>query len=996
MLFFRRHLFCYNKSAVVFLLLFSVQLFSQKYNFQNFSVTDGISQSQIYALMQDDKGVLWIGTRGGGITCYDGKNFKNITTEQNLGNNFINSIVQDSARTIWIGTNNGLTSYNNHRFKNYFLKTESNHSIIVNQVYLFGKEILLATSNGVYVYKNNTVSPFIKNFTKQIRSLCAVHSTVFVATEEGIYKIEKGEAKLLIDKYGISPRSITYIISDEKNKLWIATYGDGVYSYENDVYQRIDDNKELAKRTVLHLFKDENNLWISTLDKGIAQYNINSKQFNWLTQSEGLCNNHIRCCIKDISGNYWIGSSGGGLSYYKGQQFIHYQLNQTSNLVYSIYHDSNNSLWIGNSDKGLSAKIGNEFVTYNSSNGFIDAKVKAICETHRHQLLFGTDGSGLYQFDSKNFKLLPEFKNKYIKHLIKSKDQSIWIATAGAGIYQLNYTNNKETSYELKHFTEKNNNLLSDRVNCLIEDTYGNVWYGTDNNGIGLIKNGVAKKLILNTDIIRGFSLDKQKTLWVATSNGVLSIALADNFKTKQFLKQDGLTSNNIYSIIISDKNHVLIGHEKGIDQLLVNNNRQITDIKHFGFQDGFLGVETTQNAIAKDEKGNVWFGTINGLTEYNISQQNKNNQAPKIQLNDIRLFYLPIKNLAYDSINTNNFYQSITLPYNENHLTFDFLGVYLHHPTKVKYDWKLEGLESTWSPLSKQESVTYPNLLPGTYTFLVRAYNEDNVCSKPLSYTFTIKAPWWKTWWFSVLWIGSLLTLGYLIYKWRSQLLLKKIKEQEQKNTSEKNLLELQQKTLRLQMNPHFMFNALNSIQNNIGGGNEQTARYYLAKYSKLMRMVLENSRNDLITLEDEIKMLDNYLLLEKFSNNDSFDYSITVNDNIEKQEILLPPLIIQPFIENAVIHGIKPLTTKGMIKIDFDLKENYLLCVVEDNGVGRVVKDFDENHKSTALIVTQERLDLLKENLNFKTIEIIDLKDEQLNPIGTKIMIKIPLQLH
>ena len=215
-----------------------------------------------------------------------------------------------------------------------------------------------------------------------------------------------------------------------------------------------------------------------------------------------------------------------------------------------------------------------------------------------------------------------------------------------------------------------------------------------------------------------------------------------------------------------------------------------------------------------------------------------------------------------------------------------------------------------------------------------------------------------------------------------------------------EKEVVELEQKALRLQMNPHFIFNALNSIQSQIGTDNEQAARYYLAKFSRLMRQILDNSRNSTITLEEEVNTLENYLLIEKFCNGDRFDYKITVDENIEKDYVKIPPMLLQPFIENAIKHGLKYIEGKrGLIEVKFSEKNNLLECSVTDNGIGRVKAEElnktskETYHKSTALIVTQERLDLMKDGENIQSLEIIDLHDEHKNAIGTKVIIRIPI---
>jgi LytS/YehU family sensor histidine kinase len=237
------------------------------------------------------------------------------------------------------------------------------------------------------------------------------------------------------------------------------------------------------------------------------------------------------------------------------------------------------------------------------------------------------------------------------------------------------------------------------------------------------------------------------------------------------------------------------------------------------------------------------------------------------------------------------------------------------------------------------------------------------------------------------------------LVFKWRVNRIKEKARQQQQKIMMEKEIVELEQKALRLQMNPHFIFNALNSIQSQIGTDNEQTARYYLAKFSRLMRQILDNSRNPVITLEEEISTLENYLLIEKFCNGDRFDYKITVDPKIEKDYVRIPPMILQPFIENSIKHGMKHIDGKrGLIEVEFIQKGDLLECSVTDNGIGRKQSEKlnstskETYHKSTALLVTQERLDLLKDSRNIKSLEIIDLYNEKGEAAGTKVIVRIP----
>jgi LytS/YehU family sensor histidine kinase len=322
-----------------------------------------------------------------------------------------------------------------------------------------------------------------------------------------------------------------------------------------------------------------------------------------------------------------------------------------------------------------------------------------------------------------------------------------------------------------------------------------------------------------------------------------------------------------------------------------------------------------------------------------------------------------------------------------------------------VKYRWKLVGIDEDWSPVTSEHSIVYSNISPGKYTFLVKACNEDGVWNKrPVRISIEIAAPFWLQWWFILLEIVLGLAMLFGLFKWQTNRIRAKSEEAQRQLQMAKEMIELEQKALRLQMNPHFIFNALNSIQSQIGTGNEQEARYYLAKFSRLMRQILDNSRNSLITLEEEVQTLENYLLIEQFCNGNRFSYTITVDESLERDFIKLPPMLLQPFVENAIKHGFRFSETenpgkRGQIEIRFAEKGNLLECSVTDNGIGckqsaELNKSSKETyHRSTALLVTQERLDLLDGIPGVQSLEMIDLEDETGNALGTKVIIRLPV---
>lgn len=1011
----------------VFLILFSILLVlpltGQQYNFRNFTVKDGVAQSQVYSLHQDIRGYLWLGTRGGGISRFDGLNFKTFTEKDGLVNNYVFKIKEDSHHNLWIGTNNGLSKYNGVLFRN-FKPSESGSQLMILDIAIDtqGKK-WLATNQGVVLFDDQKFINISALLHQEESMVNTIHidktGKIWYGTGKGLFNItvknDHYSLQKLSEKSRYMANAITTIAEDSSGKLWIGTYGDGMYCSNGKSFYRIDLHKELYKQTVLDIYFDlRNNMWIGTLSQGVAQYNPTTKNFTWLSENQGLSNNHVRAIVQDKSGSFWFGTSGGGVCNYIGKQFTTYDKSSGlgGNFIYSIYRDQQQRLWVGNSQKGLSMSDGTrKFQNFDAANGFLDVKVKAISSDDEGNIYIGTDGEGVFVYDNETFQPVAGLTKKYVRAIVKDKEGNLWIATAGNGLYKLSTTGSNKN---LLHFSVANG-MLANRLTSLHIDKTGRIWYGTEGHGFGSILNDKVDpvhfglKEGLRSNAIRSLTEDQSGHLWIGTAgSGIASLPI---YTTNQSLKltsydqKDGLTSSNIYLMTTDFKNNLIVGSETGLDYIFLNAQRKISGIKHYSKGDGFTGVETCQNAVFNDNDGTIWFGTINGLARYNPSNSVKNDFEPITNIVDVKLFYQSLVKTNFSHFAGDwNQIAAMKFPYDKNHLSFDFFAVNFSNPEAVKYQWKLEGFDKDWSPASKEHSIVYSNISPGKYVFQVKACNEDGVWNaKPVAISVEIDAPFWLKWWFILIEIGGGLLIIFLIFKWQANRIRAKATETQKQLQMAKEIVELEQKTLRLQMNPHFIFNALNSIQSHIGTGDEKAARYYLAKFSRLMRQILDNSRNSLITLEQEVETLENYLLIEKFCNGDRFDYEIHIDENLETDYIRIPPMLLQPFVENAIKHGMKQVDNeavkRGKIIVDFREKGHYLECSVTDNGIGRKKADeINRNsketyHQSTALAVTQERLDLLQENSEVKGLEIIDLYDDNGNPAGTKVIIIVPI---
>ncbi len=1005
-------------SLLFFILVISLNhAFAQLASFRNFSVENGLGQSQVYSVIQDHKGYLWFGTRGGGLSRFDGQNFESFTDRQGLVNNYIYSLKEDQKHLLWIGTNDGLSSYNGKKIRTYKHPEYRNHFAVFGLTLDSDQKLWLATNHGVFTVKGDSLVSMNQLLGIEDGTVNAIFSDskgiLWLGTGSGLFSSERTGNKRILVNHGKRSRvmrnAITCIKEDQKGKIWIGTYGDGAYVYNRKDYYRVDLNHELYKQTVFDIFFDEANVcWIATLTAGLIQYDQKTKEFTAYTEKNGLGNNHVRSIIKDNWGDLWIGTSGGGVSQFAGKLFSHYSVSAGlgGNFIYSIYRDRSNKLWFGTSQNGVSIYDNGTFSQLNIQNGFEAIKVKAIIEDDESLMYFGTEGQGIGMLSAGGFSWLDETRKYYVRQMSKDKSGRIWVATSGSGLISISEQGKK---IERISFDD---GLLHMRLTCVFVDSRGLVWYGAESAGLACYNpqtrttKVLDKNSGLSADAVRTIIEDSKGRIWVGTAGaGINCIEYGPKLKvSKKISIESGMHSSNVYLMVFDANQNLIVGSESGLDILDLNETNQVKSIKHYGKSDGFLGVETCQNSVWKDRDGKIWFGTINGASCYNLSNLQVNRTAPILSILDVQLFYESLSKTKFnDVILPWSSYKTLHLPSDQNHLSFLFKGINLKNPEGVEYSWKMSGFENKWSPWTKEQRIVYSNMSPGKYTFLLRSRNEDGFINpKPECFSFTIATPFWKTGWFIILEVILAILFIWFIIRVQTSRIRKKANQAQKEAEFARNLLELEQKALRLQMNPHFIFNALNSIQGLIGTEHETKARYYLAKFSRLMRQILDNSRNTTISLEEEISTLENYLLIEQFCNGNRFEYEIIVDLETELNFIQIPPMLIQPFIENAIKHGFKydaKDSRTGKITCLFREENDGITCVIRDNGIGREAAgknqqaSHEPQHVSRGFDVTKERLDLLSTNSNGHEVKIVDLQDDNGTVIGTEVQLFIPL---
>jgi two-component sensor histidine kinase len=477
--------------------------------------------------------------------------------------------------------------------------------------------------------------------------------------------------------------------------------------------------------------------------------------------------------------------------------------------------------------------------------------------------------------------------------------------------------------------------------------------------------------------------------LIVATLNGIYIVNTMDN-SSRYITESDGLNSELVYSIEITNKGKDLwVGTNQGINKIDLQKyfHEGKAQIISYGKQQGFMGVECNSNGIWEDKDGSLWFGTVSGLILHEPFHL-KANKVPNVTLiQNIKLF-------SEDTL----LKPGSELPSKYNSISFYYKGVCLTNPEQVRYVRKLDGLEKEWSSVSTEDYCKYTNLAPGSYTFLVKSCNSEGVWDEqPTAFPFTVLRPFYATWWFVLLVSGGTSAMVLLVVNYRINSIKRKQKEEFDRKV-EMSKIEL--KALRAQMNPHFIFNSLNSIQHYIFNSKSDEAIKYLSKFARLVRTILNNSNKPTVTVGEDLEALRLYLELEQMRFEEKFDYEITVDPSVDADYDIMPPLLIQPYVENAILHGLNPKPGRGKLTISFRSDSSSLICTITDNGIGREKASEIKRtmpvskHKSMGMKITEDRLRILNEvNNSNLSVNVTDLKDEKGEAAGTKVELYIPI---
>jgi ligand-binding sensor domain-containing protein/two-component sensor histidine kinase len=755
---------------------FGQTLHGQTQPFTNYTIQDGLPQSTVYCLFQDREGYLWAGTQGGACS-FDGRHFQVWDSQLGLPDNHVTSITQGEDGTIWFGHLSGALSYWRDQKIQLFRSAHFRNSSVINSMVWKDKRLYLATGgNGLYciqpgkeavvthitsrtgltsdtlneiAVRNNhqlwlagsqgllawdtdrnqlVPLPGLRSLTEPVQSLCQLpDSTLWYGTTTGAVHVDPrkqpGKMQRIAQTEGLVNTNVLHVRADRQGNIWLATEG-GIARISGASVRCFTKANGLLSDLTYQLLEDrEGNVWVSQ-DDGISYYR--DSRFELYTRQDGLAHPEVYSIQEVSPGTFWIGTAEG-ISIFKpaapsSEQFRSLTTRQglPGNFIYKIFVDSRHNIWVGTIDHGAACFLTaeNRLITFDERQGLVGKNVVGIAEDRKGRIWLATldGGVAMYQYPTRTMRSYlagKGFVSNSLWTIHQDNRKQLWFGTKDQGLVRLNEDTD---TFEIVPGQER---LASRNFGSISSDSRGNIW-------IGSIGGGVYQY---------------------------------DGRTFRQYGIRQGMKSNNPYFIWCDRNDRIWLGNNVGVDRFDPVSKTTV----HYGKKEGFIGIETNQNAVYEDRRGDLWIGTVNGLMHAHLDLKTKPVVPPMVHLLRQRLFFKKTDVQAGQP-----------LSYDQNYLTFDYLGISLAFPHKVGYRYRLLGLNSQWSPLLKESQVSYPNLPPGAYTFQVKAGFEEGPWSAPASFAFVIDLPFWKTWWFRLLAFSVLVSVVTLAYQYRVRQLLR------------------------------------------------------------------------------------------------------------------------------------------------------------------------------------------------------------------------------
>lgn len=960
-------------------------LSGQTYSYAHYDVKDGLAGSTVYRMVQDKEGFIWFATETG-LSRFDGTRFKNFTTRDGLPDNEIINLFADSRNRIWIMPFDSRIAY----FWKGRIYDQQNDPVLA-KVKMSGTLVAVIedTAGNIVIQQNDCLSIIHTDGTVTNKNIAQFdRSDVF-----GIVKVG------LNDKSGFSVMNVTahhkmyladlngdklnviskdYLLPDISNALcsWLdpklAIYARGGVGNRRDSLIFIDPR---TTNVLFGIQLPEGFIGISHLDD--STFTLNTFKYTYLFDMRQrkitdsfLKGQTVNGVIRDSEGNLWFSTLGKGVYRLGSRDIGNYTFTSNSNnLAVTAIAGFDSTLYVGGDNfhlwtiDGRSGTVRDIRIDNDRTRG----RIMAIIRLRNKELIIGSDRGG-YKVRGTEYKPQKLYMPEAIKSLSLIQD-SIMMVCTNAGIWTYAVSSGRLID-----------TIWHKRVTCaLLKDC---IYYVGTLYGLLAVKTRNDFSFMGNQDTafanrITALGNTPDGVLWVAT-DGYGLVGYKEGKVIARLTRDQGLTSNICRNIFVKG-NDIWVGTDRGLNK--ITSSPEGYTIIPYTIADGLnSGIINAVYVRGND----VFVGTPEGLSFFN---ERKLSNISECRLH---IMGITVSDRAWPPDSS-----KFNIPHQNNNIQFDFVGISFKSAGNITYKYRLIGLDNKWKT-TDQTSVSYPSLPSGTYEFQIQAFNKFGVPSALIHIDFAIERSLWERGWFR---ICILLLLAGLI-GWSFNRRVKRIMRKEaEKAETVARMTELEQMALRSQMNPHFIFNCLNSIQDYVMNRDVLGVNEFITNFSRLIRLTLELSIQSRISLSEEVNYLSTYLDLEKRRFEDKFVYEITLSEQIDAEDYHIPPLILQPYVENAIRHGINYRKDKeGKIRINVGSGADHLICSIEDNGVGRkqsarLKGDYSIEYQSRGMALTAKRVEMFnKTNRSFLLIEIQDLEDISGTPTGTRIILRFP----
>ena len=941
-------------------------------SWHNFTINEGLPSNEIYYMIQDSRHFLWFATNLG-VCRFNGYEFTRPVDTSAAASSSSFQIVEDAQGRIWFNRLDGTLWVverdtvrpwpHNHLAKSFLKKYRPTLRFAVGND---GTVWIPSWGGGFLVVQPDGAQQIVPTLNLDVTLFAEIDGQIICAEQvnqndpadriirqrrgqtSDVMHLNAGEAVSL----GRFPLDYSRHIFGALLGVWRLKNGDFAGNIFQDFYL-IRDNKlvwngkkDAAAKCIL---EDVDGSILMTVhsDKNRGLLRFSSLEHFQRNEFDNLLPGHAATIVlRGHEGGLWVSTTDAGVFYCKNSEPVIFDAaaGLPTDAVLTLTSDGRERVFAGLSSLDVAV-----FTRGASRPALLPSPPIYEWQILRFDTLSGRlwAGNDFCYFEKNRWRLKPWIisgippipKTSFKKITPDPAGTRLW-ASAFAGFYSLDQWKGtavripRDSSSRLRTFT-------------VTPDREGNLWV-TTSEGLRLWRDGRYEMPPFTHPALR-FQARNVEWLPPEAGGGIVIALLGgglllrdENGNFTHLTTRDGLTADWISELEIGPDGVIYGCSAAGLN--ILTPPRVPGDhwhIETFTVKHGLPSNLVNDVALLDDE---IWVATDKGIARF----REKPTTAP-MPVPMLEKFAVNNRALAYS--------QNLQLEHNRNNIALRFFALHFRSGGDIPYRYRLLGADTAFT-YTRTREVNFANLSPGRYTFEVQAQNEDGQWSEPSRWPFEIRPPWWATWWFRTLVAAILAAASIIFYQNRLQLIRRETAEREK-------VRELEAAALRAQMNPHFIFNCLQAIQSFIAQNDRNAAAGYLARFAKLVRLALHSSVDGRHTLTEEMAMLENYLHLEQLRFRGKFEFSIRAAAGLDPEEITLPPLLVQPFVENALIHGLRGRENSGFVEVFFAKKGNALEVSVTDNGQGFSEKEAaaaeKHQHKSVGMMLTQKRLDLL-----------------------------------